>query len=192
MGRCSAPLSPPRSLSPVMNEAWSDRRLARLLTPKFAETNETFTEISLKSAPATLQPRRERQTRFKQLGGRREHISLSRALSRVRAGYGGRRIDSANCRLSRLRLGIDREAKTLISNSGVDAYRIARRRACESSSQQMAKDWSRVAVAIARKTRKPPTMLAAMFPQLADRSKRPAGSVRKLMREASPTVVPAS
>jgi hypothetical protein len=62
-----------------------------------------------------------------------------------------------------LRLGIDREAKTLISNSGVDAYRIARRRADESSSQQMAKDWSRVAVAIARKTRKPPTMLAAMF-----------------------------
>jgi len=58
---------------------------------------------------------------------------------------------------------IDLEAETLISNSGVDAYRIARRRAGESSSQQMAKDWSRVAVAIARKTRKRPTVLATMF-----------------------------
>jgi hypothetical protein len=62
-----------------------------------------------------------------------------------------------------LRLGIDLEAETLISNSGVDAFRIARRRADESSSQQLAKDWSRVAVAIARKTRKRPTVLAAMF-----------------------------
>jgi hypothetical protein len=45
-----------------------------------------------------------------------------------------------------LRLEIDLEAETLISNSGVNAYRIARRRADESSSQQMAKDWSSVAV----------------------------------------------
>jgi hypothetical protein len=36
-----------------------------------------------------------------------------------------------------LRLGIDLEAEALISNSGVDAYRIARRRAEESSSQQI-------------------------------------------------------
>jgi hypothetical protein len=62
-----------------------------------------------------------------------------------------------------LRLGIDLEAETLIFNSGMDAYRIARRRAGESSSQQLAKDWSRVAVAISRKTRKRPTVLAAMF-----------------------------
>jgi hypothetical protein len=62
-----------------------------------------------------------------------------------------------------LRLGIDLEAETLISNSGVDAYRIARCRADESSSQQLAKDWSRVALAIARKTRKRHTVLAAMF-----------------------------
>jgi hypothetical protein len=62
-----------------------------------------------------------------------------------------------------LRLGIGLEAETLISNSGVDAYRIACRRANESSSQQMAKDWSRVAVAIARKTTRRPTVLAAMF-----------------------------
>ena len=55
-----------------------------------------------------------------------------------------------------LRLGIDLEAETLISNSGVDAYRIARRRADESSSHQMAKDWSKVAVAITRKTSKRP------------------------------------
>jgi hypothetical protein len=63
-----------------------------------------------------------------------------------------------------LRLGIDLEADTLISHSGADAYRIARRRADESSSQQMAKDWSRVAFAIARKTRKRPAVLAAMLP----------------------------
>ena len=62
-----------------------------------------------------------------------------------------------------LRLEIDLEAETLISNSGVDAYRIARRRADESSSQQMAKDWSRVAVTIAHKTRQRPAALAAMF-----------------------------
>jgi hypothetical protein len=65
-----------------------------------------------------------------------------------------------------LRLGIDLEAETLISNSGVDAYRIARRRADESSSHQIAKDWSRVAAAIARKTnktKKRPAVLASMF-----------------------------
>ena len=62
-----------------------------------------------------------------------------------------------------LRLEIDLEAETLISNSGVDAYRIARRRADESSSQQMAKDWSMVAVTIAHKTRQRPAALAAMF-----------------------------
>jgi hypothetical protein len=66
-------------------------------------------------------------------------------------------------RLEGLRLGIDLEAETLISNSGVDAYRIARRRADESSSQQMARDWSRVALAIARKTSKRPGALAAMY-----------------------------
>ena len=36
-----------------------------------------------------------------------------------------------------LRLGIDLVAEALISNSGVDAYRIARRRAEESSSQRI-------------------------------------------------------
>jgi hypothetical protein len=62
-----------------------------------------------------------------------------------------------------LRLGIDLEAETLISNSGADAYRIARNKADESSSRQMAEDWTSVAVAIARRTRKRPVVLAAMF-----------------------------
>jgi hypothetical protein len=62
-----------------------------------------------------------------------------------------------------LRLEIELEAETLISNSGVNAYRIARRRADESSSQQMAKDWSSVAVAIERKCGKRPSVLGYLF-----------------------------
>ena len=73
-----------------------------------------------------------------------------------------------------LRLGIDLEAETLISNSGVDACRIARRRADESSSHQMAEDWSKVAVAIAHKTGKRPAVLAAMFVWLATGSAGPS------------------
>jgi hypothetical protein len=76
-----------------------------------------------------------------------------------------------------LRLGIELEAETLISNSGVDAYRIARRRADESSSHQMAKDWSKVAVAIARKTRRRPAVLAAMFLWFATGSASPSRSM---------------
>ena len=72
-----------------------------------------------------------------------------------------------------LRLGIDLEVETLISNSGVDAYRIARRRADESGSHQMAKDWSKVAVAITRKTRKRPAALTAMFLWFATGSASP-------------------
>lgn len=63
-----------------------------------------------------------------------------------------------------LRLGIDWEAETLMSNSEEQAYSIARRRAEEASSEQMAKDWSGVADAIARKTgRRPRSVLAAIF-----------------------------
>jgi hypothetical protein len=62
-----------------------------------------------------------------------------------------------------LRLGIDLEAETLISNSGMDAYRIACSRADEASCRQMAEDWSKVAVAITRKTRRRPAVLATMF-----------------------------
>jgi len=62
-----------------------------------------------------------------------------------------------------LRLGVDLEAEALISNSGADAYWVACRRAEEASSEDMAKDWSSVAAAIARKTGKRPSLLAAML-----------------------------
>jgi hypothetical protein len=72
-----------------------------------------------------------------------------------------------------LRLGIDLEADALISNSGVHAYQIAHRRAEESSGQQIAKDWSRVAATIARKTGTRPATLAAIFLQIADQVSDP-------------------
>jgi hypothetical protein len=53
-----------------------------------------------------------------------------------------------------LRLEIVLEAETLLSNSGIDALSIASRRAQEASSEQMERDWSRVAATIARRTRK--------------------------------------
>jgi hypothetical protein len=47
---------------------------------------------------------------------------------------------------------------------GAGAYAVACRRAEEASSQMMVRDWSSVAGAIARKTRKRPAFqLAAMF-----------------------------
>jgi hypothetical protein len=55
-----------------------------------------------------------------------------------------------------LRLGIDLEAEALMSTSGGEAYWIARHRAEEASSEEMAKDWSGVANAIARKGGKRP------------------------------------
>jgi hypothetical protein len=57
-----------------------------------------------------------------------------------------------------LRLGIGIEAETLISDLGVEAYAVARRRALEASSDAMARDWTGVALAIARKTRKRPAI----------------------------------
>ncbi len=60
-----------------------------------------------------------------------------------------------------LRLGVDLEAATLFSNWGADAYRVARQRAEEASDDDLAKDWSRVAAAIARKSK--PSLLATMF-----------------------------
>jgi hypothetical protein len=63
-----------------------------------------------------------------------------------------------------LRLGIDLEAEALMSTSGGEAYWIARRRAEEASSQEMAKDWSGVANAIARMGgKRPGSILAAIF-----------------------------
>ena len=62
-----------------------------------------------------------------------------------------------------LRLGIDLEAEALISNSGMDAYWVACRRAEEASSEDMAKGWNGVAAAIARKTGQRPSFFASMF-----------------------------
>jgi hypothetical protein len=63
-----------------------------------------------------------------------------------------------------LGLRIDVEAETLVSNSGREAYWIARRRAEEASSEQMAQSWSGVADAIARKTgKRPGSVFAAIF-----------------------------
>jgi hypothetical protein len=53
-----------------------------------------------------------------------------------------------------LRLGIRLEAEALMSGMGADAYWAARRRAQEASSDAIARDWSSVALAIARKTKK--------------------------------------
>jgi hypothetical protein len=60
-----------------------------------------------------------------------------------------------------LRLGVDLEATTLFSNLGADAYWVARRRAEEASDEDLAKDWTRVAAAIARKSK--PSLLAGIF-----------------------------
>ncbi len=62
-----------------------------------------------------------------------------------------------------LRLGVALEAKALISSSGAEAYWVARRRAEEASSEDMAKDWSIVAAAIARRTGRRQPLLATLF-----------------------------
>ncbi len=62
-----------------------------------------------------------------------------------------------------LRLEIDREAKALISSSGGEAYWVARQRAEEASSEDIAEGWSVVADAIARKTGRRQSLLATMF-----------------------------
>ena len=50
---------------------------------------------------------------------------------------------------------IEAEADALISNLGDGAYSEARRRAREASSDEMEREWSRVALAVARKTGRP-------------------------------------
>jgi len=55
------------------------------------------------------------------------------------------------------------EAKVLISSSGGEAYWVARRRAEEASSEDMAKGWSVVAATIARKTGRRQSLLGMMF-----------------------------
>ena len=61
-----------------------------------------------------------------------------------------------------LRLGIDVEADALIANLGSEAYSAALRRAEEASSDEMARDWCGVAIAIERKTQGR-SLLSAMF-----------------------------
>jgi hypothetical protein len=63
-------------------------------------------------------------------------------------------------RLRRLRVEIDREAIALILSSGANVYSIACRRAKEASSHKIANDWSEVAAAIGRSSRKRPSRLA--------------------------------
>jgi uncharacterized protein len=62
-----------------------------------------------------------------------------------------------------LRLEIKLEAATLISDLGVEAYSVARRRAAEASSDAMARDWTNVALAISRKTRRRPAFPFSMI-----------------------------
>ena len=62
-----------------------------------------------------------------------------------------------------LRLEVDREAEALVSTLGGQAYLVARQRAEEASSEDMAKEWSVVAAAIARKTGGRQSLFAAMF-----------------------------
>jgi hypothetical protein len=49
---------------------------------------------------------------------------------------------------------IDAEAEVLINHFGVEAYSEARRRELEASSDAIAEDWDRIALAVARKTGK--------------------------------------
>jgi hypothetical protein len=51
----------------------------------------------------------------------------------------------------RLRLEIDHEAEALMLNLGAEAYSVARQRAEEASSNEMARGWSGVAAAIGRR-----------------------------------------
>jgi hypothetical protein len=62
-----------------------------------------------------------------------------------------------------LRLAIALEAEALISGFGGEACAEARRRAEEASSGLLAKDWTEVALTIARKTGKRSSLLARMF-----------------------------
>ena len=62
-----------------------------------------------------------------------------------------------------LRLEIDREANALMNAVGAQAYWVARRRAEEASSDEMARDWSVVAETVARKSGVRSSLLDALF-----------------------------
>ncbi|RBP12219.1 hypothetical protein DFR50_11448 [Roseiarcus fermentans] len=54
-----------------------------------------------------------------------------------------------------VRLGVDFEATALLANLGAEAGAVARQRAEEASSDEMAQDWADVADVIAQRTRSP-------------------------------------
>jgi hypothetical protein len=62
-----------------------------------------------------------------------------------------------------LRLAISSEAEALVSDFGQEAYAEARRRAEEASSEFFARDWSEVALVVARKTGRRSSLLARLF-----------------------------
>ena len=62
-----------------------------------------------------------------------------------------------------LRLAISPTAEALMSDLGGEAYVVACRRAEEASSDLLAKDWSEVALVVARKTGRRSSWLAWMF-----------------------------
>jgi hypothetical protein len=66
-------------------------------------------------------------------------------------------------RLHELRLAISPEAEALISDFGGDAYAEACRRAREASNDALARDWSVVAAAIARRSERRLSVLDALF-----------------------------
>lgn len=68
-----------------------------------------------------------------------------------------------------LRLAIAFEAEALMSDFGGKAYAYARRRAKEVSSDFLARDWSEVALMIARKMGKRSSLLAGCFVSLGAR-----------------------
>jgi hypothetical protein len=62
-----------------------------------------------------------------------------------------------------LRLEIDHEAKALMMAVGPQAYWVARRRAEEASSDEMAKGWTGVAAVIERRTAKRTSLLSYLL-----------------------------
>jgi hypothetical protein len=62
-----------------------------------------------------------------------------------------------------LRLEIDHEAKALMFAVGPQAYWVARRRAEEASSDEMAKGWTGVAAVIERRTAKRTSLLSYLL-----------------------------
>jgi hypothetical protein len=63
----------------------------------------------------------------------------------------------------RLRLGIELEADALLSISGAQAYSIARKRADEASSDEMARDWTVIAARVARKSEVRSSLFDVLF-----------------------------